>query len=386
MAKANNVLYLNVHPGSHVQEMKLAGLRRFAEVKRWTVLDVPALRSHPSAVPALLCRHSPVGVIVECSVGRPDFPPRLFGKTPVVYIDCPDSFYGTRIARVVDDGVATARAAFRELASMRPDAFAAVGYRDPQPWSDLRVREFCRLACEDGYPCLMFRPADLTTERRIGLLTKWVAALPRGTAIFAVNDETAAEVLQACHSCGRKVRSDLTIVGVDNVEALCERTEPPLTSVQLDAERAGYRAAQLLDRLLSGGSRARCEVYGPQLTVRRESTRGSCRCGPRIQAAVERIRREACDGLTAEDVAKSFPGSRRLFEMRFREAMGHSVLDEIRNVRLEKAFALLAESRTAISAIAGLCGYGTERALRKAFSLQTGLSMHEWRRQNVPSA
>ena len=95
------------------------------------------------------------------------------------------------------------------------------------------------------------------------------------------------------------------------------------------------------------------------------------------------IRREACDGLTARALAARFPGSRRLFEMRFREAMGHSVLDEILHVRMEKAFTLLAKTDTAIGAIPALCGFGSDSDLDILFRRRCGMSMRAWRKQNA---
>jgi LacI family transcriptional regulator len=122
---------------------------------------------------------------------------------------------------------------------------------------------------------------------------------------------------------------------------------------------------------------------GPLFTVRRESTRGRGRREPRILEAAEMIRREACDGLTARALAARFPGSRRLFDMRFREAMGHSVLDEILHVRLEKAFILLAQTDTAIGAIPGLCGFGSDSDLDVLFRKRCGMSMRDWRKRNA---
>jgi AraC-like DNA-binding protein len=62
--------------------------------------------------------------------------------------------------------------------------------------------------------------------------------------------------------------------------------------------------------------------------------------------------------------------------------MGHPVLDEIRHVRLEKVCALLAKTDTSIGAIAGLCGYNSDIALKFAFRKATGMSMREWRNRN----
>ncbi|MBR4615834.1 MAG: helix-turn-helix domain-containing protein, partial [Kiritimatiellae bacterium] len=101
-----------------------------------------------------------------------------------------------------------------------------------------------------------------------------------------------------------------------------------------------------------------------------------------VLQAIERIRREACDGLSAHDVLAHAPVSRSLFILRFREAVGRSVLDEIHHVRLQKVCTLLADTDTDIGAIAGLCGFRSERALRKLFRLREGMSMQEWRIRN----
>lgn len=118
------------------------------------------------------------------------------------------------------------------------------------------------------------------------------------------------------------------------------------------------------------------------MVVRRKSTSGRGRHEPRILEAVEMIRREACDGLTAAALAARFDCSRRLFNLRFREATGHSVLDEILHVRLERAFTLLAQTDMPVGAIADFCGFRSYWALDFLFRTRLGVSMREWRRRN----
>jgi transcriptional regulator GlxA family with amidase domain len=119
------------------------------------------------------------------------------------------------------------------------------------------------------------------------------------------------------------------------------------------------------------------------LVERRVSTRGRGRREPYILKAVETIRAKACDGLTAAKLASRFSGSRHLFEMRFREAMGHSVLEEILQVRLERVLELLARRDVPIGAIATFCGFRTDGELRKLFLSRFHVSMREWRRTRL---
>ncbi len=114
-------------------------------------------------------------------------------------------------------------------------------------------------------------------------------------------------------------------------------------------------------------------IFPPLLVDRRKSTRGYGRREPHILKAMEMIRREACDGLTVTELAARFPGTRRLFDMRFREAAGHSALDEILNVRMERAMELLAHTDMAIAAVAQFSGFKTELEFWKLFRKRTGM-------------
>ena len=124
-------------------------------------------------------------------------------------------------------------------------------------------------------------------------------------------------------------------------------------------------------------------ILGPILVVRRKSTSGRGRHEKYILDAVEAIRREACDGLSAAALIGRYPVSKRLFTLRFREATGHSVLDEILHVRLEKAFTLLSQTNTAIGAIPHLCGFNCDRTLDALFRSRFGMSMRAWRKKNA---
>jgi LacI family transcriptional regulator len=397
------ILYLNHGKGVQVQKLEIAGIHRYAAARGWGVVAVPTAKSSFERIPDLLSANNPViGCVIEGHpVSGKGLPPALFGSIPVVYLHVSPSLYGKDAIRVEADNEAIARAAFGELSAGRPAAYAVIGFwGDDVYWSGARMRVFASLVAEAGAPCASF-PGTLPGKERSASLAAWVAQLPSHTAVFAVNDVTAAEVIAAARRAGRLIPRDLTLVGVDNDPAICEASSPKITSIQLDHERSGYVAARIVGESLSREAtlRARSDhlngeaalngcgglaaaTIGPLLVVRRESTGGYGRREPYITRAVEIIRREACDGLTAAVLAARMPGSRRLLEMRFREAMGHSILDEIMHVRLEKVETLLAGTDTAIGAIADFCGFGSEVELRQIFHARTGMSMREWRKRN----
>ena len=63
--------------------------------------------------------------------------------------------------------------------------------------------------------------------------------------VFAANDYMASFVLSCAERENVNEPNDLAVIGVDNDLEICERSNPPLTSILLDHERAGYLAARL---------------------------------------------------------------------------------------------------------------------------------------------
>lgn len=70
---------------------------------------------------------------------------------------------------------------------------------------------------------------------------------------------------------------------------------------------------------------------------------------------------------------------RRMAEIVFRRETGHSIHDEIRDVRLERVESLLRNPRQQISVLAELCGWKSAAALRTAFRAKHGKSLADWR-------
>ncbi len=396
------ILFLNMAEEDPTKRLKLAGVRRYAAAAGWAVVPVKFDRSSSGNIPSLLAKYSPVGCICDDDATPMNVSPRLFGGIPIVFANRQDGRYDRIAGRVCDDTAAVAAAAFRELSSCNPSSFAIVGYPTPRKWSATRVEKFASLVEEAKRPCRVFPVRR--NESLVKFATRlrpWVVALPPHTAIYAVNDAIARLVADAALAEGLRIPRDLTLLGTDNDPAFCETASPTISSIQLDFERMGYLAAKLIGIMLGGLSReatlrprsghisgeaalnaaGNVTTVGPMLAMRRESTGGLGRREPHVLEAVEIIRREACDGLTVAKLASRLPGSRSLLDIRFREAMGHSVFDEILHVRLERVFDLLRQPETPISAIADLSGFGSLRALDKLFRSRFGCSLRAWRKR-----
>jgi transcriptional regulator GlxA family with amidase domain len=154
-----------------------------------------------------------------------------------------------------------------------------------------------------------------------------------------------------------------------------------MTSVLPDFETTGRMAAELLAAKIDDpATPAALHVVPPLGIVRRQSTRLFKRSDADVQAAMELIRREAANGVKARDVLDTFPCSRRQAEIRFRSLTGHTVLEEIQDVRFARAMELLKTPGVAIGAIAGRSGWPSELVLERYARKRTGKTLSEIRK------
>ncbi|MBR0056308.1 MAG: substrate-binding domain-containing protein [Kiritimatiellae bacterium] len=370
---------------------ELAGAYRHARARGWRVQVVePPEGGGAPPVRELLKFWKPAGCIAECSgKGGEKLRPALFGRIPTVFLGSDPAALPPDASCVSPAPEGVGGRAAREFLEAGLENFAFVAADGNRFWSRDREADFARALALHGRRCEVFgrggRFRDATA--RAMALSVWLKALPKPCGLLAENDYAAAEVLDLARRARVRVPEALAVIGVDNDTALCENSRPALTSIALDFERAGYRASEILDSLVRGGGGGGAaakpvrETYPTLGVARRGSTPSGLGVPPRIQKALAFIREKACEGIAASDVAALLPGSRRKAEIEFRRFTGHGIFEEIQRVRFEMAELLLRDRYRAIGAIAGLCGWRSENALRAAFLKRHGVSMRKWRKR-----
>ena len=361
---------------------KIAGVQRHAAAVGWHVQIVDGFPT-PSALARLVEFWHPLGAIVDCGGGYAEVHVDMFNGIPTVYLDRNPKTMPKNASCVSHDSFSTGQLAAKELLVAGHPNFAFVPYPQPRFWSDDRERGFKDALALNGKSCETFPGGagrslqSVAWQRR---LRRWLEKLPKPCGIFAANDSVAVEVITAAEHGGLAIPREIAVCGVDNFVPICERTTPTLTSVQPDFLLAGELAARTLGEMAAGKFRQAVRLtFGPADVVRRASSRTGIRYDAEVAAAAELIRRKACERLTAKDVIATFKCSRRMAEMRFRQILGHSILDEIQAVRLTRAKELLANSTQDIASIPSFCGLKTANALCKFFRKETGKSPSEWR-------
>lgn len=90
---------------------------------------------------------------------------------------------------------------------------------------------------------------------------------PSVTAVFAANDTMALGLLRALHERGRRVPTDVSVVGFDDVPEAAYLW-PPLTTVEQAFSELGRRAVDLALRAIAGEDAPTSAAVAPHLVVR----------------------------------------------------------------------------------------------------------------------
>lgn len=268
-------------------------------------------------------------------------------------------------------GVAAARH-FIQIPGLAACAF--VGEASGRTWSITRGQAFARelhrlkRACE-VYPTVAEK-GRANAAREQARLANWISHLPSPIGIFAAYDLRARQVLDICFDLGLNVPDDVVLLGVDNDELICTSTTPTLSSIALDTENAGYRAAQLLDAALSTGNRSphRSDiVYSVREIVSRQSTARTERQDELVRRCRELIEANADTRFSITDLVSALRISRRTLENHFKAATGQTLAAAIQDIRLERAKTLLRTTSRSQMEIASRCGFCDASHLSSVF-------------------
>lgn len=357
------------------------GVNRFAREHGWNVHLVERAFDKMS-VRALLEEFDPIGVIAGSPTSPDGREVETLARLPVVYLNTDEEVY-SRMNYVGVDNESIGRVAAEHLLGLGLRSFAYVPFPRPVFWDAQRREGFVNAIIQAGFGCSVFSsPRGGRVEARIRKLQTWLKDQPRPCGVFASNDYVGGEVVNAAVRRGVRIPEEMAVLAVDNDELVCENLPVSLSSISTASEEGGYLAASMLQKLIAHPRRSERQcLYSAGHVVVRQSSRRFFVNRSTVNAAVEMIRLQACNGIRVPDVVKCMGMPRRTAELYFREVTGRSILEEINEVRFQKVFELLKHPRQQLQVIADLCGFGTPSALRKAFLLRTGMSMRDWRNQ-----
>lgn len=361
------------------ERLKLDGILAYAHEKtgeRWQILlDFGAL----SGVPAPLSAQRADGVIayVDSEARRREI---VAARIPAVLIeDALSPRHGSRAKHVVTllcDHVAEGRAAADYFLARHFRAFAWLGPEAATDWSRARREGFAARLAEAGLACIDISSPDDSLPSRL-------AQLQRPCALFASHDFRARQALDAATAAGIAVPRDLAVLGVDDDTAICTTVSPALSSLPTNDFRLGYAAGRLLNELLrktaEGGRTIR---FAAHRIIARLSTDADALADRFVADALRHARGHLADRLDAATLARRIGYSKHMLQIRAERALGHTLGEEIRQMRLTAAKELVAETDLPIADIAESCGFTSVSHLALRFRENLGVTPLAWRRQS----
>lgn len=378
---SNKVVLLFIKPRFVSQRERIAGVYNAATRLGWQVQPV---NRTPDAATVRECTDTwhPAGCLVDQSALSGRLAKSTFRGMPVALLGR-DSTRGTQVFDCVHQNLNDpAVLAADELKRFGVKGFAYIGDQAKPPWS-MERGELFRTAVGDA-PFFEYRGEDPKTVRGRNEMAKWLRMLPKPCGVLLAADHVAPAFYAAASTAGLKVGSDLPTVGVDDDEQICRNLSPSLSSVKLDFFQSGVDAVAVLDRRMRYPQQPIETVRYPSLGIVRRASTTTVFPDGRMRRGMAFITEHGCEKISVDDVAAAMGCCRRLAMLLFRKHAKTSILDAIRDVRIEKSFLLLRNKSVAIDAVPFKCGYAASPSTFKThFKRVTGMSMREWRRQNT---
>ena len=313
-------------------------------------------------------------------------------KVPLVCICCMPKMISPRrdaVALVNIDDVGIGRHGAEYLYNLgRFRSYGFVSKNDAEANYTYTCREkgFLSFLKEKSGDAHVYRTAegvDLGSLADIAMLAEWLKSLPKPAAVMAAHDVPATHVVEAAELAGIRIPEDLAIIGVDNDKVYCETSIPTLTSIMPNHIHVGELAAKALKKLMQSPAKATSlvQITSPSnyKVIERQSTKPISPVAQLVNRAESFIRQNATKGMSAADVAADLGVSRRLADLRFRQATGKSILEAILERRFDEMKRLLRFTDIPVGKIIASCGFNTASNAKSLFKKRVGMSMREFR-------
>jgi len=297
------------------------------------------------------------------------------------------------LVNVVTDSAAIGRVGAEHLLNCGFKHFAYCGYGRDLPvslapelytWSGLRRKSFeLRIRREgfgvDAYTTLPAATAGWREERR--KMADWLRSLPKPTGLMACNDDCGRQVIEACKLAGLSVPDEVGVLGADNDEVVCGLSEPSMSSVAINFERAGYESALVLHRILRGKRRTSSKIIVSATHVMaRRSTDFIAAFDPQVRKALQFVRDHIREPIMVMDISRAAGLSRRALEIKFRREIGCSIHEYVCRIRTDQIVRLLVETDLPVGRIAESLGFPDIQHFARYFRANKEISPLAYRR------
>ncbi|HEY5591442.1 MAG TPA: DNA-binding transcriptional regulator [Paludibacter sp.] len=213
-------------------------------------------------------------------------------------------------------------------------------------------------------------------------LNDWLLSLPKPIALFTCDDSFALQISEICKINNINIPNDISLLGVDNDELICNLSDPPISSIILDVEKGGYETGRLLHQLIKKEKNHPFNiVINPVRIVARLSTERYVISNKYIMKVVKYIEDNFATDISINVLTKLVPLSRRILEVKFKEELGTSIYQFIINYRIEYFAQLLLTTDKTLLDIALQSGFNDCKNISRTFKKFKNCTPNEYKQK-----
>ena len=283
--------------------------------------------------------------------------------------------------------------AVRHFIEHKFERFAYFGHEGKR-YSDLRREAFVHCLNLNHFDCDVYQPPcsiidnfeenvllkeryHVGSERKA--IVRWMSRLPKPIAVFCSHDLRAYQLCSICRDEGVRVPSDMAILGVDNAPLICHFSDPPLSSIDPNAEGIGFAAAEELSKLFDG-KKASSIAVPPNRVIERESTNVYPIAPSWLSDALVFIKSGVRQRLTAATVYERVGKTHTQVNRAFHDVLGTTVTKELAAARINEAKHLLVSTRLPLREISRFSGFSSTEYFTNSFTSSVGESPSAYRK------
>lgn len=207
-------------------------------------------------------------------------------------------------------------------------------------------------------------------------MAEWLSGLPKPCAIFAANDWEALAVLQAATSAGLSLPEDLSLLGAGDDKLICRLCTPEISSIKLPFARLGSKAVRLLLPMITGKRGVKPKPgtpLAPLTIVTRASSADFGVANPLVRKALDYMNAHIAEPFKLNALFREIGTSRPSLERHFKAEFGETPLVVLRNLRIERARQLLADTSLNNAEIAARSGFSSNIRFVTVFKQMVGV-------------
>ena len=208
----------------------------------------------------------------------------------------------------------------------------------------------------------------------------WLRKLPKPLALFCCDDAHALFISETCKINNIHIPQEIALLGVDNDDLMCNISDPPISSIELEIERGGYTLGKLIHHHIKKSIKKTFNiVINPVRIEQRQSTERYNTGDHYVLKALKYIEEHYNSELTVDSLLTDIPVSRRNLEMRFKKELNMSIYQYVLEYRCNRLADLLLTTDLPLMHLAFEVGFKDYNNTSRIFKKYKGCSPSEYR-------